>query len=128
MNLNGSRNSGLLSWVSSVGSGISGFEEENPPSDPPKSVFGEGDPSPTVTGVGLVGFRVGPGSLGWWVGSRVGMDTPNGNKYLSPQNPFNASLSLILLRFSQKLHSINQPNNNIDGYGIRIGCRQTEAL
>ena len=76
MNLNGSRNSGLLSWVSSVGSGISGFEEENPPSDPPKSVFGEGDPFPTVTGVGLVGFRVGPGGLGGWVGSRVDMDTP----------------------------------------------------
>ena len=62
--------------VSSVGSGISGFEEENPLSDPPKSVFGEGDPFPTVTGVGLVGFRVGPGGLGGWVGSRVGMDTP----------------------------------------------------
>ena len=81
MNLNGSRNSGLLSWVSSVGSGISGFEEENPPSDPPKSVFGEGDPSPTVTSVGLVGFRVGPGSLGEWVGSRVGMDTPSCKHY-----------------------------------------------
>ena len=77
MNLNGSRNSGLLSWVSSVGSGISGFEEENLPSDPPKSVFGEGDPSPTVTGVGLVGFRVGPGGLGGRVGFRVGMDTPS---------------------------------------------------
>ena len=73
MNLNRSRNSGLLSWVSSVGSG---FEEENPPSDSPKSVFGEGDPSPTVTGVGLVGFRVGSDGLGGWVGSRVGMDTP----------------------------------------------------
>ena len=77
MNLNGSRNSGLLSWVSSVGSGISGFEEENPPSDPPKSVFGEGDPSPTVTDVGSVDFRVGPGGLGRWVNSWVGMDTPN---------------------------------------------------
>ena len=76
MNLNESRNSGLLSWVSSVGSGISGFEEENPPSDPPKSVFGEGDSSPTITDVGLVGFRVCPGGLGGWVGSRVGMDTP----------------------------------------------------
>ena len=51
MNLNGSRNSGLLSWVSSVESGISGFEEENPPSDLPKSVFGGRDPSPTITGV-----------------------------------------------------------------------------
>ena len=56
--------------------GISGFEEENPPSDPPKSVFGEGDPFPTVTGIGLVGFQVGPGGLGGWVGSRVDMDTP----------------------------------------------------
>ena len=42
---------------------------------------------------------------------------------LSLQNPFSASLSLILLlRFSQKL----QPN--IDGYDIRIGWRRTEAL
>ena len=47
MNLNGSRNSGLLSWVSSVRLGLSGFDEENPPSDLPKSVFGGGDPSPT---------------------------------------------------------------------------------
>ena len=52
MNLNGSRNSGLLSWVLSVRLGISGFEEENLPFDPPKSVFGGGDPSPTVTGIG----------------------------------------------------------------------------
>ena len=50
MNLNGSRNSGLLSWVLSVRLGISGFEEENLPSDPLKSVFGGGDPSPIVTG------------------------------------------------------------------------------
>ena len=77
MNLNGSRNSGLLSWVSSVGSGISGFEEENPPSDLPKSVFGGRDPSQTITGVGSVGFRVGPGGLGRWVGSWVGVDTPS---------------------------------------------------
>ena len=70
MNLNGSRNSGLLSWVSSVGSGISSFDEENPPSDPPKSVFGGGDPSPTVIGIGSVGFQVGPGGLGGWVSSR----------------------------------------------------------
>ena len=77
MNLNGSRNSGLLSWVLSVGSGISGFEEENPPSDLPKSVFGGRDPSPTITGVGSVGFRVSPGGLGRWVGSWVGVDTPS---------------------------------------------------
>ena len=81
MNLNGSRNSGLLSWVSSVGSGISGFDEENPPSDPPKSVFGDGDPFPTVTGVGSAGFRVGPGGLDGWVGSRVPVDTPNGYEH-----------------------------------------------
>ena len=77
MNLNGSRNAGLLSWVSSVGSGISGFDEENPPSDPPKSFFGDGDPFPTVIGVGSAGFRVGPGGLDGWVGSRVPVDTPN---------------------------------------------------
>ena len=69
MNLNGSRNFGLLSWVSSVGSGISSFEEENLPSDLPKLAFGGRDPSPTVTGVGSAGFRVGPGSLDGWVGS-----------------------------------------------------------
>ena len=43
---------GVLSSVSSIGSSISSFEEENSPSDPPKSVFGGGDPSPTVTSVG----------------------------------------------------------------------------
>ncbi|KAK9984749.1 hypothetical protein SO802_034274 [Lithocarpus litseifolius] len=68
MNLNGSWNSGLLSWVSLVGSDISGFEEENPPSGPPKLVFGGGDLSPIFTGVGWAGFRVGPDDLGgWWL-------------------------------------------------------------
>ena len=76
MNLNGSRNSGLLSWVSSVGSGISSFDEENLPSDPPKSVFGGGDPSPTITGIESAGFRVGSSGLGGWVDSRVPVDTP----------------------------------------------------
>ena len=57
MNLNGSRNSDLLSWVSLVGLGISGFEEENLPSDSLKSVFGGGDPSPIVTGIGSTGFE-----------------------------------------------------------------------
>ena len=79
MNLNGSRNSGLLSWVSSVGLGISGFEEENPPADPSKSVFSGGDLSPTVNGVELASFRVGPSGLGGWVNSRVPMDTPSRN-------------------------------------------------
>ena len=36
---------GVLSSLSLVGSDVSGFEEENPPSDPPKSVFGGGDSS-----------------------------------------------------------------------------------
>ena len=75
MNLNRSRNSGLLSWVLSVESGISGFEEENPPSDLPKSIFGGGDPSPTVTDVKSADFRVSSGGLGKWVGSQVTMDT-----------------------------------------------------
>ena len=93
MNLNGSRNSGLLSWVSSVGSGISGFEEENPPSDPPisgfeeesppsdppKSVFGEGDPSP-ASGWSIFGEGDPSPASGWsvfrlaravWVGGLV---------------------------------------------------------
>ena len=76
MNLNRYRNFGLLSWFSSVESGISGFEEENPPFDLPKSIFGGGDPSPTDTGGGSASFRVGPGDLGGWVGSQVGVDTP----------------------------------------------------
>ena len=63
MNLNRSRNFGLLSWVSSVESGISGFKEENPPSDLPKSVFGGKDPQSTVTGVGF--------ARAVWVGGSV---------------------------------------------------------
>jgi len=50
--------SGLLSRVSLVRSGSSGFGEENLPSDPPKSVFGGEDPPPTVTGIGLASFQV----------------------------------------------------------------------
>ena len=76
MNLNGSRNSGLLSWVSSVGSGISSFDQENLPSDLPKSIFGGGDPSPTVTDIESAGFRVGPSGLGGWVDSQVPVDNP----------------------------------------------------
>ena len=49
--------SGLLSRDLSVGSGSSGFGEENPPSDLPESVFRGEDLSPTVTGVGSAGFR-----------------------------------------------------------------------
>ena len=88
MNLNGSRNSGLRLWVLLVGSSISGFEEENLPSDPPKSVFGGGDPSPTVTSIGLADFWVGLGGLGRWVGSRVVMDTPTSSnaKSKSPKS------------------------------------------
>ena len=56
---------------------MSDFEEENPPSDPPKSVFGGGDRSSTDTGVESTGFRVEPGGLGGWVGFRVPVDTPS---------------------------------------------------
>lgn len=63
--------------VSSVGSGISGFEEENPTSDPHKWVFGAVDPSSTVTGVRSASFQVGLGSLGKWVSFRVLVDTPS---------------------------------------------------
>ena len=59
---------GLLSRVSSVGSGSSGFGKGNSPSNPPKSVFHGEDPPPTMTGVELASFRVGPGGLGKWVG------------------------------------------------------------
>ena len=68
--------SGLLSRVSSVGSDSSGFGEENPPSDPPKSVFCGEDPPPNVTGVRSAGFQVGPGGLGGWVSFRFLMDSP----------------------------------------------------
>ena len=44
--------SGLLSRVSLIGSGSSGFGEDNPPSDLPKSVFCGEDRSPNITGVG----------------------------------------------------------------------------
>ena len=68
--------SGLLSRDLSVGSGSSGFGEENPPSDPPKSVFRLEDPSLSVTGVESVGFRVGSGDLGRWVGFQFQLDSP----------------------------------------------------
>ena len=68
---------GVPSSVSLVGLGISGFKEENLPSNRPKSVFGGGDPSPIVTDVGSAGFRVGLGGLGRWVGFQVLMNTPN---------------------------------------------------
>ena len=42
-----------------------------------KSGFGGGDPSPTVTSIESASFRVGPGGLGGWVGSRVPVDTPS---------------------------------------------------
>ena len=48
--------SGLLSQVSSVRLGSLGFGEENPPSDPPKLVFGGEDPLLTVTGNESTGF------------------------------------------------------------------------
>ena len=67
---------GLFSRVSSVGSGSSGFGKGNPPSDPPKSVFQDKDPSPTITGVGSASFWVGPGGLGGWIGFRFLMDSP----------------------------------------------------
>ena len=68
--------SSLLSWVSSVGSGSSGFGEENPPSDSPKSVFCGEDPPPIVTGVRSVDFQVGLGGLGGWVNFRFLVDSP----------------------------------------------------
>ena len=69
--------SGLLSRDSSVGPGSSGFGEENPPSDPSESVFRGEDLPPTVTGVGSVGFWIGPGG---WVGFRFLVDSPTCNE------------------------------------------------
>ena len=66
----------LLSRDSAVGSGSSGFGEENPPFDLPESVFRGEDLSPTVTGVGSAGFQVGLGGLGGWVGFRFLVDSP----------------------------------------------------
>ena len=68
---------GLLSQDSAVGSGSSGFGEENPSSNPPESVLRGEDPPSTVTGVGSAGFRVGPDGLNGWVGFRFLMDSPN---------------------------------------------------
>ena len=67
---------GLLSRDSAVGSGSSGFGEENPSSDPPESVLRGEDPPLTVTGVGSAGFRVGPVGLNGWVDFRVLVDSP----------------------------------------------------
>ena len=68
--------SDLLSRVSLIGSGSSGFGEENPPSDPPKSVFCGEDPPPNVTGVGSADFQVDLGGLGGWVNFRFLVDSP----------------------------------------------------
>ena len=66
----------FLSRVSSVRSGSSGFGEENPPSDPPKLVFRGKDLPPTVIGVGLAGFWVGPVGLGRWISFWFLVDSP----------------------------------------------------
>ena len=68
--------SDLLSRVMSVGSGLSSFGEENPPSNLPKSVFRGKDLPSTVTGKS-VGFRVSLGGLGGWVDFRFLVDSPN---------------------------------------------------
>ena len=68
--------SGLLSRVSLIGSGSSGFGEENPPPNLPKSVFCGEDPPPNVTDVGSVGFRVNPDGLGGWVSFWFLVDNP----------------------------------------------------
>ena len=44
-------------YITSVGSGGSGFGEENPPLDLPALGLGCGNPSPTVEVVGSGGFR-----------------------------------------------------------------------
>ena len=66
----------LLSRVSSVKSGSSGFGKGNPPSDLPKLVFHGEDPLPTVTGVRSTDFQISSGGLGGWVGFRFLMDSP----------------------------------------------------
>ena len=107
MNLNGSRNSSLLSWVSLIGSGILGFEEENLPFDSPKSVFGGEDLFSTVTGVGLASFWVGLGSLGKWVGSRVAMDTPTQDKPKIVFHPKPSTFKVFLVGTSLWLKPFN---------------------
>ena len=61
---------------SPVGSGFSDFGRENPPTDPPVTGSGGGEPPPTVTGVGSDGFRAGSDGFFGWVGCRVSVDSP----------------------------------------------------
>ena len=61
-------------YITSVGSGGSGFGEENPPLDLPASGLERGNPSPTIGVVGLGGCRFGfrqvarVGQVPGWVG------------------------------------------------------------
>ena len=61
-------------YITSVGSGGSGFGEENPPLDPPASGLGVRNPSPIVGVVGSDGCRFGfgrvarIGRVSGWVG------------------------------------------------------------
>ena len=64
--------SSFLSWVLSVELGILGFEEENPPSDSPKSIFGGGDPSSTITGIGSAQVLWASGSVSGFLWTPLG--------------------------------------------------------
>ena len=58
-------------YITSVGSGGSGFGEENPPLDPPALGLGRRNLSPIVGVVGSGGYRFGFGRVGrvpGWVG------------------------------------------------------------
>ena len=66
---------GLLSRDSAVGSGSSGFEEENPPFDPPESVLRGEDLLPTVTDIGSARFSGQPGRF-----ERVGRFSASGGQ------------------------------------------------
>ena len=79
-------------YITFVGSGGSGFGEENSPLDPPESGLGCGNPKLTDGSVGLGWTRVEIGQVGWSGRSRSGLDTPNYHKRKRPR--FNITLSL----------------------------------
>ena len=66
--------SGERSPVGSIGLS---FSCEDPPTDSLDSGSENENPSPTVTGGSLGGFRSGLDGLGEWVGSWVRMDSPS---------------------------------------------------
>ena len=116
--------SGLLSRVSLVRSGSSGFGEENLPSDPPKSVFGGEDPPPIVTGIGLASFRVNSGGLGKWVGFLFPVDSPTSSTW--PVCSFFLHIFLGLKRLTHAICFLLQIPRDFARYFLSYGCYGVE--